>query len=154
MKPIETVKVCIICWFIVLSNVRYTFYCEIMLFFLPSKIINKMTLYFHFGLCLDLLAYLMPSLSAYKNIQQSCIFGVNLIPSCSYSILEGLTFDILSGLFFLWFSAMVYAHWKYFLSFFFGLIVVFLFFNQRGYSVYKLSHSKLVLWHLKCSMST
>ena len=52
----------------------------------------------------------MPSLSGYKNIQQSCIFGGNLIPSCSYSILEGLTFDILSGLFFLWFSAMVYAH--------------------------------------------
>ena len=89
-----------------------------------------------------------------SNIFQSFLCNETFISFQLYWLIKHLIFDILSGLFliFWWVNATVRAYWKHFSSLFSRFIVVFLFFSYSGKSIYDPPLSKLILW--RCNKST
>ena len=145
--------------------------------FLPLVIINKTTWFSRLRLYFDLYAsFIVFALCGTNNIFNGIVLSfcsnffqsivilffsnffrssfwcvTNSIPSQLCWLIKGLIFDILSGLFplFWWFSATVIAYWKQLLSFlFFRFIVAFLFSNHSVDFIYDFPLFKLILWRL------
>ena len=140
---------------------------------MPSVIINKTTWFSHLRLYFDLHASLIVFVLCGTNkILRGMVllFCSNFFQSISilffsnsslssfwcalismsfqlYWLIKGLIFDILSGLFpmFWWFNATVIGYWKRLSSLFCGFIVAILFLNHSKDSMYDFLLYKLVL---------
>ena len=107
-----------------------------------NKILRAMVLLFcsNFFQSISILFFSNSSLSSFWCALISMSFQL-------YWLIKGLIFDILSGLFpmFWWFNATVIGYWKRLSSLFFGFIVAILFLNHSKDSMYDFLLYKLVL---------